>query len=197
MSMAYERHSKNIYIFKKKSLRPRCAIDQNAFRLPGARTNMADARIRKSDWEEDNDLKNDLASFVSLNLKRMEILDFMRKDYPMYAWSLRNVARRMQQFTDYDVEVNEVEAAVKKEISGLGKLLGYRAMHKKIREIHGLNLPRDLVYMVMAKVDPSGLEERGGVGKTRRPRRDKAFMSGVSKVIPVQLPVRISPTRYM
>ena len=91
---------------------------------------MADARIRKSDWEDDNDLKNDLASFVSLNLKRMEILDFMRKDYPMYAWSLRNVAWRMQ-FTDYDVEVNEVEAAVEKEISGLGKLLGYRAMHKK------------------------------------------------------------------
>ena len=34
-------------IFKKiiiiiKSLRPRCAIDQNAFRFPGARPNMAD-----------------------------------------------------------------------------------------------------------------------------------------------------------
>ena len=48
------------------------------------------------------------------------------------------------QFTDYDVEVNDVEAAVEKEISGPGKLLGYRAMHKKIREIHGLNVPRDL-----------------------------------------------------
>ena len=45
----------------------------------------------------------------------MEILDLMRKDYPMYAWSLRSLARRMQyfeiQFTDYDVEVNDVEAA--------------------------------------------------------------------------------------
>ena len=92
--------------------------------------------------EDDNDLNNDLAKFVSLNLKRMEILDFLRKDYPMYAWSLRSLARRMQyfgiQFTDYDVEVNDVEAAVEKEISGPGKLLGYRAMHKKIREIHGI-----------------------------------------------------------
>ena len=125
----------------------------------------------------------------------------MRKDYPMYAWSLRSLARRMQyfeiQFTDYDVEVNDVEAAVVKEIKGPGKLLGYRAINKKVREIHGLNVPRDLVYMVMAKVDPNGLEERGGVGKARRPRRDKAFVSGVGKVIPVQLPVRISPTRYM
>ena len=128
------------------------------------------------------EIKNDLAKFVSLNLKRMETLDFLRKDYPMYAWSLRSLARRVQyfgiQFTDYDVEVNDVEAAVEKEISGPGKLLGYRAMHKKIREIHGLNVPRDLVYMVMAKVDPRGLEERGGVGKARRTRRDKAFLSG-------------------
>ena len=153
------------------------------FDSPGARPNMADAWIRSSDWEDDNDLKkNDLAEFVSLNLKRMEILDFWRKDYPMYAWSLRSLARRMQyfgiQFTDYDVEVNDMEAAVEKEISGPGKLLGYRAMHKKIREIHGLSVPRDLVYMVMAKVDPRGLEERGGVRKARRTRRDKAFMSG-------------------
>ena len=117
-------------------MRPRCAIDQNAFRFPGARPNMADAWIRKSDWEDDNDLNNDLAKFVSLNLKRMEILDLLRKDYPMYAWSLRSLARRMQhfgiQFTDYDVEVHDVEAAVEKEISGPGKLLGYRAMHKNI-----------------------------------------------------------------
>ena len=123
---------------------------------------MADAWIRNSDWEDDSDLKNDLAKFVSLNLKRMEILDFMRKDYPMYAWSLRSLALRMQyfgiQFTDYDVKVNDVEAAVEKEISGPGKLLGYRAMHKKKREIHSLNVLKDLVYMVMAKVDPRGLE---------------------------------------
>ena len=85
---------------------------------------MADALIRNSDWEDDNDLKNDIAKFVSLNLKRMEILDFLRKDYPMYAWSLRSLARRMQyfgiQFTDYDVEVNDVEAAVEKRFQVQG-----------------------------------------------------------------------------
>ena len=76
------------------------------------------------------------------------------------------------QFTDHDVEVNEVDDAVKKEISGPGKLLGYRTMHKKIREIQGLQVPRELVYAVMTKVDPDVLEE------TKRPRRDKAFVSG-------------------
>ena len=161
-----------------------CAIDQNALRCPDVRSNMAETRIRNSDWEDDIDLKNDLAKFVRLNLKRLEILDFMRKDYPMYAWSLRSLARRMQylgiQFTDYDVDVNDLEAAVEKEISGPGKLLGYRAMHKKIREIHDLQVPRDLVYAVMTKVDPDGLEERGGVGEAKRPRRDKVFVSRVS-----------------
>ena len=57
---------------------------------------MADAWIRNSDWEDDNDLNNDLAKFVSLNLKRMEMVDFLRKDYPMYAWSLRSLACQMQ-----------------------------------------------------------------------------------------------------
>ena len=67
-----------------------------------------------------------------------------------------------------------------KEISGpgTGKLIGHRAMHKKIREIKGLQVPRNLVYVVMTKVDPEGLEESGGVEETKRPRRDKAFVSG-------------------
>ena len=76
------------------------------------------------------------------------------------------------QFTDHDVEVNEVDNAVKKEISGPGKPLGYRAMHKKIQEIQGLQVPRELVYTVTTKVVLNGLEE------TKQPRRDKAFVSG-------------------
>ena len=104
-----------------------------------------DSKVLDPIWrtlEDDNDLNNDLAKFVSLNLKRMEILDFLRKDYPMYAWSLRSLARRMQyfgtfQFTDYDVEVNDVEAAVEKEISGPGKLLGYRSERAKGFSLHG------------------------------------------------------------
>ena len=39
--------------------------------------------------------------------------------------------------------------AVAREIRGPGKLLGYRAMHRKVRQEHGLNVPRDLVHAVM------------------------------------------------
>ena len=83
--------------------RPECIL------IPRCQTQYGGRLDQNSDWEDDNDLNNDLAKFVSLNLKRIEILDFLRKDYPMYAWSLRSLARRMQyfgiQFTDYDVEV--------------------------------------------------------------------------------------------
>ena len=73
-----------------------------------------------------------------------------------------------------------MEDAVRKEISGPEKLRGYRVMHKKIREIRCPQVPRDLVEAVMTKVDPDSLEERGGVGEMKQPRRDKAFVRGVS-----------------
>ena len=54
--------------------------------------------------------------------------------------------------------------AVGNELKGPGKLLGYRAMHKKIRQEHNLNVTRDQVYNVMYALDPEGLKNRGGVG---------------------------------
>ena len=46
------------------------------------------ARIRNSEWEDDADLRNDLEKYVLKNFKREEILDFVKRDYPNYAWSL-------------------------------------------------------------------------------------------------------------
>ena len=97
---------------------------------------------------------------------------------------MRTLTRRLQHFDikyiDYDIDVETVKQAVEKEMEGPGKLLGYRALHKKIREIHGLNVPRNLVYNVMSDVNPQGLEDRAGVGQPKRPRRTKSFVSNVS-----------------
>ena len=49
------------------------------------RSNLAEARIRNIDWKDDIDSRNDLAKFVRVNKRGLEILDFMRKDYPMYS----------------------------------------------------------------------------------------------------------------
>lgn len=148
------------------------------------------SRTRNPDWEEDLELKDDLKLYVQRNLSQSEILDLMKVHYPMYAWSLRTLSRRLQhfgiKFINYAIDVEDVKRAVVEEMDGPGRLLGYRALHKKIRELHGLNVPRNLVYNVMADVNPKGLEERGGVGQPKRARR-KTFTSTVRIRVHVSL----------
>ena len=73
-------------------------------------------------------------------------------------------------YVNYDVTVQEVEKAVCEENDGPGQLLGYRAMHRKIREQHQLAVPRSLVYDFMTKVALEGLEGRRKVGRGKRRR---------------------------
>ena len=142
--------------------------------ISGLIPKMAEALIRNSDWEDDEQLKSDLQRYVKQNLRGREILDFVRRDFPEYAWSLGTLSRRLAffgiQYIKYDTDIEEVETAVREEIEGPGQLLGYRAMHKKLREQHNLAVPRDLVHDVMGLVDPEGLQRRGDVGKKKRRR---------------------------
>ena len=86
------------------------------------------------------------------------------------------------------MDVPQVEEAVREEIDGPGRLLRYRATHKKVREIHQLNVPRNLVYNVMTEVNPEGLEARGNVGRPRRPKRDNCLhgRGKYSETVPTQ-----------
>ena len=134
-------------------------------------------------WKLDEDLKKDLKKYVAqINLKRTEVLDFVAKKYPMYAWSFRTLCPRLSYFKikyiDNHVQLDDLRQAVQREVEGPGRLLGYRALHKKIREVHNLNVPRNLVYAMMEEVDPERLEERSCVGKRKRPPKG-AFTSKV------------------
>ena len=55
----------------------------------------------------------------------------------------------------------------------------------KVCEIHGLNVPRDVVYAVMKEVSPERLQARGGVGKAKWHRRTNTFVTGLSGLLPV------------
>ena len=122
-------------------------------------------------WQEDQELKEQLQRYVNRGLQNTEILSFMKRDFDSYAWS-RSLERRLQSFNikriDRAVTVEEVTAAVSKELEGPGKLVGYRAMYQKIRQEHNLNVPRNLVRAVMYDLDPEGLEARQPLGKRRR-----------------------------
>ena len=60
-----------------------------------------------------------------------------------------------------------IEVAVEKELEGPGQFLGYFSMWSKLREQHELAVLRNLVYDMMTKLDPDGLERRGGVGRKK------------------------------
>ena len=47
-------------------------------------------------WKEDDILKSDLKKYVKEDLRRTEILDFMKRDFSQYAWSLSSLDRRMR-----------------------------------------------------------------------------------------------------
>ena len=128
---------------------PKTAIEQDALGADFT-SKMAEARLRNDSWKE------------GLNLKEEEIFDFMLRDFDCYAWSVRTLDRRLRYFdiryTDTDVAVDEVEEAVTREMEGPGRLLGYRAMKKKLRKVHDLRVPRDLVHAVMYNVDPVSMD---------------------------------------
>ena len=67
--------------------------------------------------------------------------------------------------------MDEVEEAITREIEGPGRLLGYRAMQKKLSQVHNLRAPRDLVHAVMYNVDPDALEERAPCFKKKKRRK--------------------------
>ena len=149
---------------------------------------MADAgRVRNSEWQRDEQLKSDLEKYVERNLSRKEILDFVAPDYPQYAWSFGILVRRLAffnvKYVRYDTSIVDVEDAVREEMEGPGQLLGYRAMHHKIREQHHLCVPRNLVYDVMTLVDPEGLERRGNVGMKKRRRGATGTFTSMVKIV--------------
>ena len=87
-------------------------------------------------WKEDESLRVAMQDCVKQGLKREEALDFLMRDFPQYQWSLRSLDRRLRHFdiyyNDKDVSIEEVRQAVKKELEGPRRFLGYRAMQKKI-----------------------------------------------------------------
>ena len=119
--------------------------------------------------------KTTLKKYVSQNFKRSEILDFVQRDFPEYTWSTAILDRRLRHFgiyyINYDTPVTAVSDAVQKEFEGPGKLLGYRAMNQKLRTEHNVQVPRHLVYNVMAELDPEG-------ARSQKPSKKKEKSKG-------------------
>ncbi len=92
-----------------------------------------------NEWKDDLILKQTLQKYVKDGLCREEILDFVARDFEQYPWSIRTLDRRLPHFEiyyhDHTVSVEQVQEAVREELEGPSKLLGYRAMQQKIRKL--------------------------------------------------------------
>ena len=80
--------------------------------------------------------------------------------------------RRLSYFKIYYIDetmtVENTKRAVEQELDGPGILLGYRAMHQKVRQIYDLKVPRDLVYNVLFDLAPEELENRRPGNKKKK-----------------------------
>ena len=101
----------------------------------------------------------------------------------MYAWSYRALTSRMSfldtKFISYDILAENVALAVRKEMQGSRKSLGYRVLTKEIQEVNCINTPRNVVYDAMSAVNPETLVECDFVGRRKRPPRGGSFVSMV------------------
>ena len=79
-------------------------------------------RIRNNEWQNDEELQSSIKHYVMQNMKPSEVLDFLKRDYPEYAWSLPTLDRRMRYFDikyiNYETTVDEVAAASNTENDG-------------------------------------------------------------------------------
>ena len=132
MQVQYVYHCCLCLIFDQITMAQEQKYLRNPEYFAGSTSNMADA------WREDLKLREDMERYVRQGYKRDQALDFLKRDFPMYPWSIRSLDRRLRCFEIYynnpEVSVEEVKDAVKKELEGPGRLLGYRAMHQKVRQ---------------------------------------------------------------
>ena len=86
--------------------------------------------IRDNEWQNDEELQSSIKHYVMENMKRSEVIDFLNRDCPEYAWSLPTLDRRMRYFDikyiNYETTVDEVVAASNTRNDGPGQLLGSR-----------------------------------------------------------------------
>ena len=77
--------------------------------------------MKANNWADDENLKHDLEEYVLNNFKKAKVLDFIRKEYPEYTWSLRTLDRRLRYFNisyiDYQM-LTQLELLSKKRCAG-------------------------------------------------------------------------------
>ena len=104
------------------------------------------------------------------------MLDFSKTNYSTYSWSLHTLRYFDIKYVRNDIDLGQFEEAIRKEMNGLGRLLGYYCLHKKMHEIYCHNIPRDLVYKIMHQIKSTGKKKQAMLGSLTEGQGTKCFL---------------------
>lgn len=126
----------------------------------------------------DNTLSRDevIKTYFNLGFKAQEIVLFLVSVHGIRV-SLRHLKRILKRLgcrrRRFQSNLDEIVGVVEEELRGSGSLLGYRAMHQRLINHHGLVTTREVVRQVLKIFDPEGVEHRSRHRLRRRVYRSK------------------------
>ena len=109
--------------------------------------------------------------YFKKNYKYSTILQFLEKFHNIKL-SKRTLIRKLQEYglgrRKYNANRDQVEQAIRQELNGSGRLLGYRAMWRRLQSNHGIYVRRLTVQTVLRELDPEGSQLRKAHRLSRR-----------------------------
>ena len=102
-----------------------------------------------------------IESYFNGGFIAQEIILFLANVHCMYI-SLRHLKRILRRLgcrrRQFQSDLDEIVDVVQEELKGSGSLLGYRAMHQRLLNHHGLVTTRKVVRHILKVFDPEGME---------------------------------------
>lgn len=111
----------------------------------------------------DMDREELIGHYFTLGFAYQEIVMFLHAIHG-FTVSLRQLKRILRSLNLYrrkhKHDINIVARSVEEELNGSGINLGYRSMHRRLMQMHGIVTDRETVRLVMKHLDPDGVMSR-------------------------------------
>ena len=129
------------------------ADDAITQKIPPNYLNMADAE------QEETMIRH----YFSLNYDYNTILSFLERNHGI-KMSKRTLLNRLNEYQlrrrHRNIDEEIVRECILRELDGSGSLLGYRSMWRILHSKYGINVPRSVVQVVLAELDPVETQQR-------------------------------------
>ena len=113
--------------------------------------------------QTEDEMKQAIQYYFQRGFNYETILSFLEK-YHSITISRRTLLNRLKTYglsrRGCNVDDNQIRQYIIEELDGPGRQSGYRAMWRRLKAKHGLNIPRSLVAHLLKEIDPEGSKNR-------------------------------------